>query len=52
MDIRRRFFTVKVVGYWNRLTREVVVTMMVYESQDKKWMDVLEQFPQGNCLSD
>lgn len=24
MDIRRRFFTVKVVGYWNRLTREVV----------------------------
>lgn len=26
------------------------MTMMVYESQDKKWMDILEQLPQGNCL--
>jgi len=34
LDIRKRFFTERMVGHWNRLSREVIVASSVSEFKE------------------
>ena len=42
LDIRKNFFTARVVGHWNRLPRELVVSLEVFKKHiDKALQDMV-----------